>query len=92
MRGYASVFTRLGRAPSPGHPKPTYLAGLVALSELVYASETISAIIFKEGILDILRESSLIQYFKQEGIEQGGRHRAAIQVPNLEAFQRVLDE
>ena len=123
-----------------------YLAGMVALSELVYASETISGIIFKEGIMDILRESSLFQSLTQqsrkeareegleqgreEGIEQGGRqrtieailevleirfdlneahplstriaaiddlqrlkqlHRAAIQVPNLEAFQRILD-
>ena len=111
-----------------------YLAGMVALSELVYDSETISDIIFKEGIMDILRESSLFQSLTQqsreEGIEQGGRQRAiedlldvleirfdlseahplsariaaiedlqhlkqllraAIQVPNLEAFQRVLD-
>ena len=115
-------------------PKADYLAGMVALSELVYDPETVSDIIFKEGIMDILRESSLIQYFKQEGIEQGieqgGRQRAiedllevleirfdmseahplstriaaiddlqhlkqllraAVQVPNLEAFQRVLD-
>ncbi len=124
--------------PIDRSPKADYLAGMVALSELVYESETISAIIFKEDIMDIIRESSLIQYFKQEGIEegieqgieQGGRkraiedlldvleirfdlretdplstriaaiddlqrlkqlHRAAIQVPNLEAFQRVLD-
>ena len=80
--------------------------------------------------MDLIRESSFAQYFKQEGIEQGGRqraiedilevleirfdmpethplstriasiddlqhlkqlHRAAIQVPNIEAFQRVLD-
>ena len=119
-------------------PKADYLAGMVALSELVYESETISAIIFKEDLMDIIRESSLIQYFKQEGIEegieqgieQGGRQRAiedllevlkirfdlseahplsariaaiddlqhlkqllraAVQVPNLEAFQRILD-
>ncbi len=121
--------------PIARSPKADYLAGMVALSELVYDSETISAIIFKEDIMDIIRESSLIQYFKQEGIEegieQGGRkraiedlldvleirfdlretdplsariaaiddlqrlkqlHRAAIQVPNIEAFQRVLDE
>ena len=111
-----------------------YLAGMVALSELVYASETISDIIFKEGIMDLIRESSLFQSLTQEsreeGFEQGGRqrtieailevleirfdlneahllssrisaiddlqrlkqlHRAAIQVPDLEAFQRVLD-
>ena len=122
-----------------------YLAGMVALSELVYESEVISGIIFKEGIMDLIRESSLFQSLTQQsreegfeqgreegieqGIEQGGRqhtieailevleirfdlneahplstriaaiddlqrlkqlHRAAIQVPNLEAFQRVL--
>ena len=123
-----------------------YLAGMVALSELVYESEVISGIIFKEGIMDLIRESSFFQSLTQEsreesfeqgreegieqGIEQGGRqrtieailevleirfnlseahplssrisaiddlqrlkqlHRAAIQMPNLEAFQRVLD-
>ena len=118
-----------------------YLAGMVALSELVYESEVISGIIFKEGIMDLIRESSLFQSLTQqsrekareegleEGLEQGVRqraiedilevleirfdlseahplstritaiddlqhlkqlHRAAIQVPNLEAFQRVL--
>ena len=115
-------------------PKADYLAGMVALSELVYDPETVSDIIFKEGIMDILRESSVIQYFKQEGIEEGIEqgerkstladilevleirfdmpethplsarivaiddlqhlkqlHRAAVQVPDLEAFQRVLD-
>ncbi len=132
--------------PIARSPKADYLAGMVALSELVYESETISAIIFKEGIMDILRESSLFQSLTQQsreeareqgleegieqGIEQGERrstiaailevleirfdmpethslstriaaiddlqhlkqlHRAAIQVPNLEAFQRVLD-
>ena len=61
-----------------------YLAGMVALSELVYASETISDIILKEGIMDLIRESSLFQSLTQqsrekareEGIEQGGRERA----------------
>ena len=56
-----------------------YLAGMVALSELVYASETISDIILKEGIMDLIRESSLFQHLTQqsreeareEGLEQG---------------------
>ena len=116
-----------------------YLAGMVALSELVYESETISNIIFKEGIMDLIRESSLFQSLTQQsrvesfeqGIEQGERkstleaildvleirfdlheahplsariaaiddlqhlkqlHRAAVQVPSLEAFQHLLDE
>ena len=63
-----------------------YLAGMVALSELVYDSETISAIIFKEGIMDILRESSLFQSLTQqsreESFEQGreeGERRSTIE-------------
>ena len=119
-----------------------YLAGMVALSELVYESEVISAIILQEGIMDLIRESSLFQSLTQqsreesfeqgreEGIEQGGReraiedildvleirfdlrqtdplsarisaiedlqrlkqlHRAAIQVSNLDEFERMLD-
>ena len=51
--------------------KADYLAGMVALSELVYESEMISDIIFKEGLMDLIRESSLIQYFKREGREEG---------------------
>ena len=111
-----------------------YLAGMVALSELVYDSETISAVIFQEDIMDLIRESSLFQSLTQqsreEAREEGGRQRAiedlldvlevrfdmpethplstriaaiddlqrlkqllrtAVQVPNLDAFQRVLD-
>ena len=119
-----------------------YLAGMVALSELVYESETISDIIFKEGIMDLIRESSLFQSLTQQsreesfeqgreqGIEQGQRKgtledilevleirfdlheadslsdriatiddlqrlklllRAAIQVSNLDEFERMLD-
>ena len=68
--------------------KADYLAGMVALSELVYASETISDIILKEGIMDLIRESSLFQYLTQQsreesfeqgieqGIERGERDRA----------------
>ncbi len=108
------------------------------LSELVYETETISDIIFKEGIMDLIRESSLFQSLTQQsreesfeqGREQGEKRstieaildvleirfdlseahplstriaaiddlqrlkqllRAAIQVPNIEAFQRVLE-
>ena len=57
-----------------------YLAGMVALSELVYEPETISGIIFKEGIMDLIRESSLFQSLTQqsreEAREEGGRDRA----------------
>ncbi len=74
-----------------------YLAGMVALSELVYESETISAIIFKEGIMDLIRESSLFQSLTQqsreeareEGLEQGieqGERKST-----LEDILEVLD-
>ena len=57
--------------PIDRSPKGDYLAGMVALSELVYASETISDIIFKEGIMDIIRESSLFQSLTQQSREEG---------------------
>ena len=51
------------------------ISGLSILSGLVYASETISEIISKEGIMDIMRESSfgrlLAREWKKEGLEQG---------------------
>ena len=56
------------------------VGGLSVLSGLVYAPEIITAILFKEGIMDLIRESSFAQYLTQqareEGIERGGRERA----------------
>ena len=57
--------------PIDRSPKADYLAGMVALSELVYESETISDIIFKEGIMDLIRESSLFQSLTQQSREEG---------------------
>ena len=57
--------------PIDRSPKADYLAGMAVLSELVYEPETVSDIILKEGIMDLIRESSLIQYFKREGREEG---------------------
>ena len=102
--------------------KANYLTDLAILSGLVYRLETIMAIIAEETMY----ESSVVQYFTEKGIEQGGRefllevlalrfdadaaqqlagqigaisdvqrlkqlHRAAIQVPSLEAFRHLLD-
>ena len=51
------------------------LSGLSIISGLVYGSETISDIISKEGIMDIMRESSfgrlLAREWKKEGLEEG---------------------
>ena len=63
--------------------KSNYLAGMAVLSELVYESETVSDIILKEGIMDLIRESSLIQYFKREGREEGfeqGERKSTIEL------------
>ena len=61
--------------PMAQSDKADYLAGMSLLSGLVYAPETISNIIFKEGIMDLIRESSFAKYLTQqsreEGIEQG---------------------
>ena len=70
--------------PMAQSAKADYLAGMSLLSGLLYAPETISDIILKEGLMDILRESSFAKYLTQQsreegfeqGIEQGGRKRA----------------
>ena len=110
--------------------KADVLTGLTLLSDLVYNPQTITAIVAKEYLMDLMRESSFAQYLTQQareqGIEQGIREsiqevlelrfeptaggrladqiaaiddvprlkqlfRAAIQVPNLEAFRNLLD-
>ena len=51
--------------------KADYLAGMSLLSGLVYAPETISDIVSKEGMMDLIRESSFAQYLIRQGVEQG---------------------
>ena len=51
--------------------KADFLAGMSLLSGLVFAPETISDIISKEGMMDLIRESSFAQYLTRQGIEQG---------------------
>ena len=126
-----------------GRPvKADFLAGLAILGGLVYNPQTIMAIVSKEHLMDLIRESSFAQYLaesaREEGIEQGIKQgieqgiekgiqesiqevlalrfqpedmhplasrigaiddvqrlkqlfRAAIQMPNLEAFRHLLD-
>ena len=114
--------------------KADVLTGLTLLSGLVYNPQTITAIVAKEYLMDLMHESSFTQHLVEsirekiikEGIEQGIResiqevlelrfqptavrrladqiatiddvprlkqlHRAAIQVPSLEAFRNLLD-
>ena len=53
--------------------KADFLAGMSLLSGLVYAPETISDIISKEGMMDLIRESSFAQYLTRQGVEQSLR-------------------
>ena len=117
---------RAQQVPMDETVKANYLADLAILSGLVYNLKTIMTIIAEETMY----ESSVVQYFTEKGIEQGGReravealldvleirfglaasdpladrigaiddvqhlkqlHRAAIQVPSLEAFTDLLD-
>ncbi len=61
--------------PIASPAKADYLAGMSVLSGLVYTPEAISDVILKEGIMDLIRESSFAQYLtreaKEQGIEQG---------------------
>ncbi len=73
--------------------KADVLAGLAILSGLAYNPQTITAILSKEQLMDILRESSFAQYLTasareealKQGIEQGGRECA------VEALLDVLE-
>ena len=83
---------RAAALPLEGSVKADFLAGLAILSGLVYNPQTIMAIVSKEHLMDLIRESSFAQYlaesFREEfieqgikqgieqGIEQGGRERA----------------
>ena len=60
--------------------KADVLTGLTMLSSLVYNPQTITAIVSKEHLMDLMRESPFAQYLTQqareEGIEQGERKHA----------------
>ena len=133
---------RAAALPLDRPSKADFLSGLAILSGLVYNPQTVMAIVSKEHLMDLMRESSFAQYLAEtireeitkevteQGIEQGGReraieylldvlairfalaasdplaarivtiddvqrlkqlHRAAIQVPSLEAFRHLLE-
>ena len=70
--------------PLAASARGNLVGGLSVLSGLVYAPETIAAVLSQEGIMDLIRESSFAQYLTQQareegieqGIERGGRERA----------------
>ena len=56
--------------------KANNLASMAILSGLNYDAETISKALIKEGVMDLVRESSYFQSLTQQGIEEGSRERA----------------
>ena len=57
--------------PIASPAKADFLAGMSLLSGLVHRPETISEIISKEGVMDLIRESSFAQYLTRQGEEKG---------------------
>ena len=51
--------------------KANFLAGLAILSGLVYNPQTITAIVSKEHLMDLIHESSFAQYLAESAREQG---------------------
>ena len=74
--------------------KADFLAGLAILSGLVYNPQTIMAIVSKEHLMDLIRESSFAQYLaesaREEGIEQGKGSKKASKKCWLCAFSRRI--
>lgn len=66
------MHTAQTRAMAPP-AKADFLAATSLLSGLVYTPETISDIISKEGMMDLIRESSFARYLTRQGVEQGLR-------------------
>ena len=66
--------------PLESSVKADVLTGLTLLSGLVYNPQTVTAITYKEYLMDLMRESPFAQYLTQqareEGIEQGERKHA----------------
>ncbi len=56
--------------------KADHLASVAIMSGLNYDAETISKALIKEGVMDLVRESSFFQSLTQQGIEEGIRERA----------------
>ncbi len=72
---------RAEQVPMDESLKANYLTDLAFLSGLVYNLATITTIIAEETMY----ESSVVQYFTEKGIEQGGRERS------IEALLDVLE-
>ncbi|MDE2744246.1 MAG: hypothetical protein OXI58_21835 [Gemmatimonadota bacterium] len=71
--------------------KADCLAGMSLLSGLLYARETVAAIFFKEGLMDMIHESPVAQYLTQQGIEQGSRERAIEDLLDVLEIRFALD-
>ena len=67
--------------------KADVLTGLTLLSGLVYNPQTITAIVSKEHLMDLMRESSFAQYLTQQAREQGIEQGERTQAEEVEVFE-----
>ena len=51
--------------------KAEFVAGLALLSSLAYNQQTITAIVLKEGLMELIRESSFAQYLAEDALAKG---------------------
>ncbi len=80
--------------------KGDFLAGLSVLGGLVHDREMIANLISKEGLMDLIRESSFAQYLieqeieenKEQWIQQGERERAIEDILDVLEIRFGLDE
>ena len=72
--------------------KANNLASMAILSGLNYDAETISKVLIKEGVMDLVRESSFCQSLTQQGIEEGSRERAIEDLLDVLEIRFDLDE
>ncbi len=72
--------------------KANNLASMAILSGLNYDAETISKVLIKEGVMDLVRESSFFQSLTQQGIEEGSRERAIEDLLDVLEIRFDLDE
>ena len=72
--------------------KANNLASMAILSGLNYDAETISKALIKEGVMDLVRESSFFQSLTQQGIEEGSRERAIEDLLDVLEIRFDLDE
>ena len=101
---FQACVDRVRDLPLDESAKSDFLTGLAVLGGLVHDRDLISNLLSKEGLMDLIRESSFAQYLLeqeieenkeqwiQQGIEQGERERAVEDILDVLEIRFGLDE